>query len=662
MKKAAGILFVFTLISMISIAQNESFIYRENGKLYKDCEEFYPLIMNYNLFYEDSAGTYRVVPQMNQCEQVRGCNSCGTSRADYRKVIVSHLNTITEMGFNTVRVLFLTLRYDGTKDANGKLSGGMVTSPYYKFNMKNPDCHKFIKDGRPVEGIEDFTIQGDLIEELFDIIREEEIPLKVMLLTGSEGVEVGRNLYVKYLEYLADRFSDEPILFAYDLYNEPHYAEEIVKNDYDKYDRANWFYSWYKAIKERSPWHFVTYGPVLTDVFTWDPEVMTTDFFAYHIYSSPKESCNWSYDSAFITYRTNLEYVSRNFTRPWMLGETGMSGVNRELYDKTIHRVIRTEEEQRQFVENSLKYSKWYGAQGYALWKFKDGIWSFNKLNSFTANQYFMGAVNFRENNDWKAAAYEFKKFDPFASITTCSNPDPDQYYNAAFYPYKFSTGQVYLKTGENNRPVPFKDALIRITVGIPGDSKSDYSSITYSDENGKFTVFAKSEDKRLIIKQMRASAPAMNQYYKSNWNKGLSLQTPIYLSPLDQNKLPSELKIEDEKTIARKEVIWDRKRVLQEKTLVIKNGASLTITDTLYVMPGARIIVKDGAKLMLKGAIIGLCKWEGIDVHQGTGTGKKGKDLGGDVVMGKGSILQNSRYNIRKLNSNVLLERDENK
>jgi len=641
----------------------------ENEKFFQGSEEFYPMIMNYSLLYEDSAGSLSITPPMNRCEKIQGCNSCGTSRQDYRNIIASHLNAIVVMGFNTIRIAGMAVYFDDEKDTEENGAGSLISNSYYKFGKLGSSklhCHTYFKKGIPLNDKNDFKRQGDLFAQLFDIIREENIPLKVMLITGGHGIEMRSETYRDYLKYLADRFSGEPILFAYDLYNEPHYYEKVDHSAYDKYDRANWFYSWYRAIKEKAPWHFVTYGPVLTDIFSWDPEVMPCDFFAYHIYSPPRENCNWSYDTAFIAYKVNLKYASENFSKPWIIGETGLSGINPELYgDIKINPVVSSEEEQRAFMENSLKYVNWYGIGGYALWMFKDVIWSFNNLDTKIAKQYFMGVVHYRENNDWKPAAYEFAKFNPNVACADCTHPLPEHYYNSYFYPYSLIDGFVFARNPRKNQgEVPFKDALIRATVGKSGTRDFDHPVLTFSDKNGKFTIRSQYKDPNMIVKQIRISAPAMSIYYKANWKNGLSFNSPVYLHSLDTGLLPQVLHTRDKKIISgNKKILWDKKRLLPEKILVVKKGAKLTITDTLYVKPGTKIEIRYGGILEIdKGSIIGLHEWEGMDVWQSTKKVNCRKKSSGKVILSNGATIKNSRYGIRDVNSEgEVIEQGEN-
>lgn len=656
MKKTAAFLFLILILPVLLPAQNETFIYQVDDKFYKDCDEYYPMLINYSLLYEDSAGFYRVTTTMNQCTKVQGCNSCGISKNDYRKVISGQLRSIVNLGFNTIRLVGMAVNFQGEKNSEGRWSGTLATNSYYEFGTFGPkrlNCHKLNSKGVPLLGMEDYIRQGDLFEQVFEIIREEKLPLKVIVLIGGHGVELLPDEFSNYLSYIAKRFSSEPILMGYDLYNEPEYFQKASGKDYDKYDRANWFYSWYRAIKDQAPWHFVTYGPVISDFYAWDPEVMPADFVAYHVYSHPRESFNWSMDTAFISYKVNLKYFSENFSKKWILGETGKPGVDRSLYEGyDIHPVVTTLEKQREFVENSLKYVRWYGSDGFAWWLYKDAIWSKDNVDTETSKQYFQGLVNCCDNNTLKPAAYEFKKFDPFQPCNDCEHPSEKDFYNMFFYKYPVKNGVVFARQGSNKSQTPLKGAIVKAIVGKRGGKEKNHTCLTFSDDQGKFTIRSQYPGKDMVIKYIRISAAGMNNDFRENWGKGLSLGSPFYLEKLNSDKLPqidrprSELKISNEK------LSWDSKRLLLETTLIVTKGAELTINDTLFVKGGSRIEVKDGGILKINGAIIGLCQWEGIDVLAAKNRGKKKKSPGGDVILGQGSVLKNSRYNIRRINT----------
>ncbi len=634
-------------------AQHADFVYQEEDGFYLGCDRFHPMMMNYPLSFEDSAGHYRLAPLMNLCRQEQGCLSCGVTAGQYREYIVDHLRTIQAMGFNTVRITGLSVYYDDGTDAEGNFNGTLATNKYYEFGKRGghlPHCHVQTGQGLPVAGPEDFRRHGDLIAEVFNIIREERIPLKVMLVTGGHGVEVRSGLYAAYLGYLADRFSDEPVLFAWDFYNEPHYLEKIDSRAYDKVDRASWFGEWYRAVKERAPWQLVTYGPAIDDVFSWDPEIMPADFFSYHIYSNPLQDMDWQFDTTFAFYNANLKYVSEQFTRPWMIGETGLAAVDRELYPSDlIHPIVRSEQDQQAFFRNALAATRRNGALGFGVWQFKDGIYYRQKLNTPVAKEFFMGIVNYLDNNTWKRAAYEFAGYDPALPTPGFQDLQGVDYSNSMRFPHELASGHVFAGDGAGGLPRGFRGAYVSAYVGAPGTSRYDHTFNTFTDDGGKFTLWCAYRDVRMVVKQVRISAPGMSLIYQENWGPaGLSLAKPFILQPLDLDRLPEPWQPAQRVEIRSKEERWDRARILPGKHLVIKKGSRLILSDTLYMRPGGSIVVEAGGVLQIdSGAVAGLCAWDGVVVHQ-PGSRSRAKRQAGKVVILNGGSVMDADHDIR--------------
>ena len=84
----------------------------------------------------------------------------------------------------------LSIRYDDEHDASGIFTGTLMTNKYYEFAKYGADMlhyHPQTKKGLPMSSEDEFERHANLIADLFDIIREEAIPLKVMLVAGGHG-------------------------------------------------------------------------------------------------------------------------------------------------------------------------------------------------------------------------------------------------------------------------------------------------------------------------------------------------------------------------------------------------------------------------------------------------------------------------------------------
>lgn len=652
-KKLTHILLISIFFCGLSLSgQNDDLIYLQDEEFYMGCEKFYPMIMNYDITYIDSAGHYFISPPMNVCEKVKGCKSCGTAQKEYREVLTSHFKDIASMGFNIIRIVGLTVKVKYEDDNAENKVANMVSNRYFEFNPEKPNCHVYKRDGVIFKDKNDFIRQGDIIQQMFDIINEENIPLKILLVAGGHGVEVNHGQYADYVGYLAERFNEERALFGYDLYNEPFFGELVSLKDTDKYQRAAWFAEWYDAIREQSSIHFVTYGPVIVDIFGWDPEVMPSDFFTFHLYSHKQEQFDWSYDKAFTSYKAFMKYVSKSFTRTWTMGETGYPGIDQQNYAaKNLHPIVGSEEEQRDFAESSMKYVRWYGAKGYAFWKYKDAVWSQKNLDKKLAKEYFKGVVYPAGNNNWKPAAYEFAKFDPWKKCEDCVDPSDEDYYNLYFYKYPLKKGKVLSKN--SNQPV--NNAIIYATVGIPGTGDFTHNVITFSDEKGNFEIRSQYNDKKMIVKRIRISAPNMNIKSAENWEKGVSFLNPFYINKLDPNLIPKTKKMGDELVIRKRGVtIWDHLTMFQGTHLVIKKGVKLIVKGELYVKPGCIIDVEPGGILEIDGGqIFGLCQWEGINVWEKKSKKANKTKLSGQVITNNPNSILNSKFGVRKKSDN---------
>jgi len=62
--------------------------------------------------------------------------------------------------------------------------------------------------------------------------------------------------------------------------------------------------------------------------------------------------------------------------------------------------------------------------------------------------------------------------------------------------------------------------------------------------------------------------------------------------------------------------VTWDKPASINETYIRIDSGALLTVTDTAWLMPGAKIIVMPGGRMVIdNGMLTGFCTWQGIEV-----------------------------------------------
>ena len=128
------ILTLLVSISFLTIqksnCQIDSYIYLDNGVFMDGCDEFYPLVVplpvNAILDVNDE---YHISAYENHCDWVgdsTGCFSCGTDTLGWWGAFYDQLSTISDMGFNVVRVNGLAVNYEYDSIIT---EGSLCTSP-----------------------------------------------------------------------------------------------------------------------------------------------------------------------------------------------------------------------------------------------------------------------------------------------------------------------------------------------------------------------------------------------------------------------------------------------------------------------------------------------------------------------------------------------------
>ncbi|MCD4732197.1 MAG: hypothetical protein K8R74_16445 [Bacteroidales bacterium] len=271
-----------------SYSQSNSFVYLEDGKFMLDSAEYFPLAVSYALdIVKDINNNFFISPHGGYCKW-GNCGKenskfyCGTNISEWRNKIRIHIDKISEMGFNVVRVLGFGVSYNpDNRNTNALLSK-------YYHAQKDPDklyCFKKYKGYK----INRKTIDRhlDLVEAFIEIVREHnnEFPdnqLKIMMTTGTGGLQFLSWKYTKFLINLGERLKDYPEVFAFEINFESSYLGYPKYEKNQKYERADNFAQWYYALKEAAPNQLITYGAQLQDVFNWDAQCFPVDFINIH--------------------------------------------------------------------------------------------------------------------------------------------------------------------------------------------------------------------------------------------------------------------------------------------------------------------------------------------------------------------------------------------
>jgi len=627
---------VFLLVFMLTnniISQENHFVYLENDNFYLQCEEFYPVAMNYQIgVIEDNSGEFHVAPSSRYCwnGSCGGQMNCGVDSVEWHEQIVEHLEKIVDLKFNCIRLVGgLSNNYDTATE--------MLVSNFYRLQGTNPNSYTTIKPGFEINSSV-YERKGDLLEEFIGIIKNNNIPLKIILLTGGNGFENVADEQADYLSYIANRFKDEPVIFAYDMYNEPSYwmfPSHILQGKQTRIETVD---KWHTAIKEASPLHLTTIGVYISDVFDWDPQLLPSDIFSLHIYSENLESEEWVLEPAFNRSKAQIKCVSETYTKPWIIGETGFWGVD-NVYPVPYPQVL-TAADQKWFAENMLKYTNWYGAKGFSWWQYKDK----QTVNDSTARAKtnFHGLVK-RENNDQeqKLAGATFQNYDPDIPCSDCF--DYENAINPFGYDYLMAEGTVVDENG-----VPLENVYISAQTGESLGYKS-YKTYSYPDPNSDDMIFKIfTEDESVVFDKIRFGYPGKELYVENEQLTGvLNIVIPDYdpsLIPSPIPPPPTTYVIEDGEDIT-----WDYPLHWKIEEVTVETGAKLTIKSYQFFDSDAKIIVKRGAHLVIDGATLtsgcnGL--WGGIEVW-GNSNAFQNPLYQGFVEIINGATIENSKFGV---------------
>lgn len=512
------------LLPNTSLAQQKSFVYLKDGKFMLDSNEYFPLAINYSVnLVKDINGNLCITPhaqycKWGKCDKGKSGFYCGTNNLEWKAKIRSHIDRIAEMGFNTIRLAGLGLNYNPDKNGTGSLVSKVVRQQY------DPNMLHCIKGNKRIKiKRKSINTQIELYVDFMQIIKEHNVAfpnnqLKVILTTGTGGLQSVSWLYAKFLSALGERLRNDPNVFAYEPNFEAYYLGIPAFEKDKKYERADNFAQWYYALKEAAPLQLITYGVQLEDVLNWDPQTFPVDFISLHLYTNLKQPY---VSDEFDRYKCILKWFSEVYDIPWIIGETGLAGNDKANQQNP---KIATEEQQKEFAYASLVYSKWYGGIGYAWWQYKEVPWV--KITAPVPQQNYFGLIRMKDNNERaKSAAQVFLDFDHLAECTTCFDPDPKIYYNPKGYQYLNIKGRITTPDG-----TPVKNVYI-----ISQSRKENY--FTFTDENGEFRLYTQANVELLTL---RASYPGMTVIQLVQWD-GPKLESNLDLNIdfLDKNRLP---------------------------------------------------------------------------------------------------------------------------
>ena len=112
-----------------------------------------------------------------------------------------------------------------------------------------------------------------------------------------------------------------------------------------------------------------------------------------------------------------------------------------------------------------------------------------------------------------------------------------------------------------------------------------------------------------------------------------------IYSNPTPQDTL---------QILSGQAVSWDNPTEINETYIRIDSGALLTVTDTAWLKPGAKIVVMPGGKMIVDGGrLTGFCTWDGIEVW-GTPENIQVPAVQGWLSISNGGTMENAVTGVR--------------
>ncbi|MBO4646270.1 MAG: cellulase family glycosylhydrolase [Bacteroidales bacterium] len=476
--EARVILLLFCVWSIIAAScthreeiDKTGFIQIENDHFTLEGKEFFPIMLNYVVqFQNDEAGNFIFCPFIDY-DSLNYYEAVG--KAEIAEQIRGHFRLIKDLGFNTLRICIDRIA------SNSQGQFFYQTAKNKRFYLDNPEHI-------------DAILQG--LNELVEIAHSEG--LKVMLLIKSPATHLSvEHFTVKMLQY----FKDNPTIFAYDFMNEPLYFDADARRT--KEEVCTLVNHWKNLMTLNAPRQLFTVGlaePI--EVFTWDPSMLPVDFIEFHTYHP-------------LRVPSEIYWYSTYSKKPWIVGETSLPADKDSI----------TYQEYIQFLADAYQLVRDAGGSGFGWWEFQD-VQGMNFEHSFTGLLNHEGETF---TNDGKYKIFGTLKIprNMIDSLEAHYIPKkktrPVNYFNMLGYSNICITGTIL----DAHTRQPVEGAVIRgwnlyWSVGVN----------TYSDENGKFTLFCNDP-----CCHFKISAPG-----RSTWINDRQLQyTPTVKTEDDVHQLP---------------------------------------------------------------------------------------------------------------------------
>lgn len=521
------------LTSVNLFGQTQSvFVTLTNGEFRLDGEPFYPIVMNYPVEVKTLNGNRFVGPAGGEHQSYLG-NCQNAQECAYE--IESDMSKIKDMGFNTIRIA-LRLRYwvpahpdsPSLSDYHYQVPCELDNGQYEGFAFEAYGQGEWwYRDYQKMLPPYDMTDPGsaEYYGYIFSLLGiAQQVGLKVILIACNaprlwHNPPAADNPYPLYLAQLATVLQGHEALMAYDLYNEPNlfWGEFWQGNDphpcwpippgthflgthpdpqnWNKQNFCEYTSFWYDALKANDPNHLVTIGPNQNEsILNWDPLILKVDFISIHIYPVGDEGEGYQAGPTYERYKGWLHWYHKHCSKPWIIGETGFSGVDGRTVDAVPSDYVYGDQaQQAEFAYNSMRDMWNCGGSGYSWWAYRDGDGA-NAPNAPGSTPYYWGLISaFSDENDpasEKPAAQVFRNYKPYLEARQ-GCPQPDNYYNPFNRPS--NDFEVTMQLLDQNG-VPVQDAYIDARdwvpdISAPNEAYFEVANYTFTNEVGQFSL-----------------------------------------------------------------------------------------------------------------------------------------------------------------------------
>jgi hypothetical protein len=374
------------------------FVTIKDGKFYLQNKPYYPVALNYMVSLQANDSILWPSSFRGYGEQ---SNFNFTNRDSCLLELRAEMKMIRDMGFNTVRLVGIGEQRIENKQ-NGLLS--------LRAHMGNDRDSTFY-----LSGDKNYNKYFAALEDLFKAAGDAG--LKVIFLSRVFNEVSSTEVH---LAKLLDHFQADPVIMAWDLFNEPLYFDSLERDKKDVYNISK---KWDRIMKKHAPYQLSTIGLTgVREVFEWDPNLLAFDFLSIHPYEYEPDQV-----------RNEMYWYKHYIKLPWIVGETSIPADN----DSVPY------SDQVLFAQKTMKRTYDCNGIGYSWWQYKDVEW-FN----FHAN--FMGVVShYGIRGTVKPVADVFKNYEHFGKKDTCDCLP--NYYNYTNHTTYRLTGKL---TDESGKPI----------------------------------------------------------------------------------------------------------------------------------------------------------------------------------------------------------------